>query len=155
MATATMLTAGGARELEEELRHLRNVKRPEIEESIRGAAEDGELDNAAYVDAQYQYGLLTARLERLSRVLAQAEVVADHERPADGSAGLGSRVTVVSDDGSQAEYRLVGSLEANAAAGRISNESPVGRALLGQRPGARVEVATPASVMHLRVVSVQ
>ncbi|MFI5269098.1 MAG: GreA/GreB family elongation factor [Chloroflexota bacterium] len=154
MATTTMLTAGGKRELEDELRHLEGVKRPAIEISIRAAAEDGELDNAAYLDAKYQYGLLNSRVERLSRALALAEVVEDHERPADGSAGLGSRVKVVSNDGSQAEYTLVGSLEAKPAVGRISNESPVGQALLGKRAGATVEVVTPGSVMQLSVVSV-
>jgi transcription elongation factor GreA len=154
MATQTMLTAGGKRELEQELRHLQHVKRPEMERLLRGIAEDGELDNAAYLDAQYQYGLVNARVARLAKALSHAQVVADHERPRDGAVGLGSQVKVVSDDGSQAEYKLVGSLEANPAAGRISNESPVGRALLGRRAGDTVEAVTPAAVTRLSILSV-
>ena len=152
---ATVLTAAGKRQLEREFEHLREVKRPEIERVLRASAEDGEIDNAAYLDAHYQYGLVNARLERLARALNDAEVLADRRLTADGRAELGSRVTVVDDAGLHADYQLVSSLEADAAAGRISVESPVGRALLGMRAGAEVGVLTPATTVRLRVLGVR
>jgi transcription elongation factor GreA len=154
MATATILTAEGKRELERELRHLQEVKRPEMETQVRQTAESGEFD-AAYLDAQYRHGLLNERVERLTRALAGATVVEDHHRPADGSVGLGSRVTVIADDDAEIEYTVVASVEADPAAARISNESPVGRALLGQRAGADITVQTPAGVRRLRIVGVE
>ena len=152
---ATVLTATGKRQLERELEHLREVRRPAIERVLRASAEDGDVDNAAYLDAHYQYGLVNARLERLTRALDEAEVLADGRLAANGRAELGSRVTVVDDAGLHADYLLVSSLEADPAAGRISAESPVGRALLGLQAGAEVGVLTPAATVRLRVLGVR
>src|SRR5581483_12155445 len=155
MATATVLTAAGKRRLEEELRHLREVQGPEAGRLLREAGEDGELDHPAYVDAQYRCQLINTRAERIARLLARAEVLEDHHRPADGSAGLGSRVTVIDQDGARSEYTLVSSIEANPRAGRISTESPVGRALFGAKPGETVVAATPTATLQLRVLAVR
>jgi transcription elongation factor GreA len=155
MAVATLLTAAGKRRLEAELQQLRDVIRPEAARLLSEAGEDGELDHPAYVDAQYRFELVNARTERLARLLAGAEVLEDHHRPVDGSAGLGSRVTVVDQDGVQSRYTLVSSPEADPAAGRISTDSPVGRALLGQRAGATVVAVTPSATLRLQVVSVK
>ncbi|HLG74713.1 MAG TPA: GreA/GreB family elongation factor [Chloroflexota bacterium] len=154
MAKATMLTAAGKRRLEAELQHLRDVQRPEAARLLCEAGEDGELDHPAYVDAQYRFEVLNARTERLARLLARAEVLDDHRGAADGSAGLGSEVTVVDQDGVRSRYTLVSSLEADPAAGRISTDSPVGRALFGQRAGATVAAVTPAATVRLQIVSV-
>jgi transcription elongation factor GreA len=146
------LTASGKTELEAELEELLTVKRPEIAAKILAAREDGDLkENGAYHDAKDRQGLMEARIRELKSKLDRAEVI---EAPAEvGTVALGSTVTVTDEHG-EARYTIVGSMEARVAMGRISNESPLGRALMGRRAGDEAQVQTPRGESHVKLLAV-
>jgi transcription elongation factor GreA len=147
------LTADGAARLQAELRELTEVKRPEVIARIRTAKEHGDLkENSEYHAAREEQSFLEGRIQALEARLRDAVITA---APAAGDgAGIGSRVTVEA-DGLEAEYTLVGSAEADPSAGRLSVASPVGKALLGVRPGAEVDVETPRGRVAYRVLKVE
>jgi transcription elongation factor GreA len=135
------LTAEGKADLEAELEDLITNQRPAIAAAILAAREDGDLrENGAYHDAKDRQGLMEGRIRELKSKLERAEVI---EAPqAGGTVALGSVVTVKGPDG-EAQYTIVGSMEAKISAGRISNESPLGKALLGKAVGDTAQVQTP------------
>ena len=147
------LTAQGKSELEAELEDLLNNQRPAIAAAILAAREDGDLrENGAYHDAKDRQGLMEGRIRELKSKLERAEVI---EAPANsGVAGLGSTVTVSDPEGNQHEYTIVGSMEAKISAGRISNESPLGKALLGRAAGDTATIQTPSGEAAYTVVAV-
>jgi transcription elongation factor GreA len=150
--TAT-LTADGADRLRAELRELVEVRRPQVVARIRSAKELGDLkENADYHAAREEQSFLEGRIQAIeaqlrSAVIAEATVAGD-------AAHLGSTVTVEI-DGSTVTYQLVGSAESDPAAARISVMSPVGRALVGARPGMDVSVETPRGPVSYRVLAVE
>jgi len=147
------LTAEGKATLEAELDGLLNVQRPAIAAAILAAREDGDLkENGAYHDAKDRQGLMEGRIRELKVKLEHAQVI-DHPVATDNVA-LGSTVTVAAADGAEASYTIVGSMETNVAAGRISNESPLGRALLGAKAGDQATIKTPAGETVYRVITV-
>ena len=144
MATKTpvYLTAQGKTDLEAELEELISVKRPAIAKAILAAREDGDLkENGAYHDAKDRQGLMEGRIRELQAKLIRAEVITMPDTTE--SVALGSTVTVVDQTGFEARYTIVGSMEAKVTAGRISNESPLGRALLGHKLGDTATFKTP------------
>jgi transcription elongation factor GreA len=146
------LTAEGKRELEEQLSYLKTVRRPEIAQKIGQAAADGDLsENGAYHNAKEEQGRLEGRIAELERVLRYAEVAADTGE----AVGIGKRVTVEDEGGQRRTYRIVSSHEVDAAAGNISDRSPIGAALMGTRSGDEVEAHTPGRVRRLKVVTVE
>ena len=147
------LTAEGKASLEAELDDLLNVQRPAIAAAILSAREDGDLkENGAYHDAKDRQGLMEGRIRELKVKLERAQVI---EQAAAGDAvALGCTVTVAAPDGAEERYTIVGSMEANVAAGRISNESPLGRALLGAKAGQQATVSTPRGETVYRLVSI-
>lgn len=152
-----IITRAGKERLEQELQGLR-ARRPEMLERLREARESAHGDTAdltEYGEIQRERALLESRIAELERLLAEAEVV---ETPvAQGEVRPGSTVVVrdEADEGEVERYTLVGPAEADPAHGRISVESPVGRALLGRRAGEVVEVDTPAGRRRLRLEAVQ
>ena len=151
---ALLVTAVGYEQLADELEKLRTEGRVEMGERVREAREDGHLANnpALYDLLEEQVGL-ERRIAILEEQLAQAEIAVP---PADGAASVGSVVRVRDREaGDVAEYELVGPIEANIAAGRVSVDAPVGRALFGQGAGAVVEVEVPSGTLGLKVLSVQ
>ena len=153
---ATYLLAEGIARLHDELTELTTVKRPEVILRIKTAKELGDLkENADYQAAREEQSFLEGRIATIEGLLRTAVVIEAHG--ADGRVHVGSTVSVeeVDGDGSVAEYRIVGSAEANPSAGRISNASPVGRALVGRSVGEIVPVATPRGEVRYRVVSVE
>jgi transcription elongation factor GreA len=146
------LTAEGAARLRAELRELVEVRRPQVVARIRSAKELGDLkENADYHAAREEQSFLEGRIQALegqlrSAVIAEASVAGD-------AAHLGSTITVEI-DGSAVTYQLVGSAESDPAAARISVMSPVGRALVGARPGMDVAVETPRGPVSYRVLAV-
>src|SRR5713101_1527493 len=147
------LTPEGRNKLELELKHLREVRRPEVAERIRVSKEFSDnTDNADYEEAKNEQAFVEGRLLTLEKMLAHAVPInADHELH--DAVRLGSDVVVLNDEGEKEKYTIVGSAEVDATKGRISNESPVGRALLGRRIGDEIEVKIPAGTLHLRISS--
>jgi transcription elongation factor GreA len=149
---AVYLTAEGRRRLEEELEQLTTVERASIAARLQSAIKDGDLsENAAYTHAKEDQGHLEGRIAQIQASLRRAVLI--DETAASGTVGLGSKVTVEDEDG-VLTYQVVGPLEAAPAQGRISDQSPVGRALMGHVAGDEVVVETPDGPMTMRIVSV-
>ena len=152
---ATYLSPEGIARLREELVTLTTVKRPEVILRIKTAKELGDLkENADYTSAREEQSFLEGRIANIEGMLRTAVVI---EAPgADGRVHLGSEVSVeeVDGDGEVVVYRIVGSTEAKPAEGRISNSSPVGRALIGRSVGEVVAVATPRGAVEYRIVAI-
>jgi transcription elongation factor GreA len=153
---AVYLTEEGKQRLEAELTHLIDVRRPEVADMIRDAKEAGDIsENAAYDESKEQQAMLEGRIRHLEELLARAEAI-EHD-PESSVVGLGSRITLeeVGVDDSRETFHLVGSAEASPSDGRISNESPLGRALLGKRAGDTVSYPTPVGeTLSFKVIEI-
>ncbi len=149
------LTPEGRTKLEAELDHLRNVRRPQVAERIHSAKEEGDImENSAYDEAKNEQAFVEGRIMTIEHMLKNA-VMIEATRASD-TVGLGSYVTVVERGGSDEEnFHIVGSAEADPTRGRISNESPVGRALLGKRAGEEVQVKIPDGVRYLKITEIR
>jgi len=149
----TFLTPEGHRRLEEELDHLKNVRRPEVAAAIHDAKMDGDVsENAGYDEAKRQQAFLEGRIMTIESMLKNA-VLIETDGPSD-TVVLGSRVTVVEDGFEPETYTIVGSVEANPGDGRISNESPLGKALIGRKVGDTVAFQAPAGQVAMKLVSI-
>jgi transcription elongation factor GreA len=150
------LTPEGRARLEGELKHLRDVRRPEVAERIKAAKEFADTtDNAEFEEAKNEQAFVEGRILTIEKMLANAVLIDSEQAALHDIVRLGSRVTVVDEEGESEIYSIVGSAEASPRQGRISNESPVGRALLGRRIGDTVEVVVPAGVVKFRVTAIQ
>jgi transcription elongation factor GreA len=151
---AVYLTAKGLKKLEEELTYLTGTKRQEVARRLHEAMEDGELiDNAEYEAAKNEQAFVEGRILELEHLISQAQVI---KRGASKDVvAIGSTV-VVQEDGNPTEtYTIVGAAEADPRQGLISNESPLGHALLERRVGDEVEVKAPAGVVRFRIVKIK
>ncbi|MCI0476498.1 MAG: transcription elongation factor GreA [Anaerolineales bacterium] len=149
------LTPAGRAKLEAELDQLKTVRRSEVAERIHSAKEEGDImENAAYDEAKNEQAFVEGRILTLEQMLKNAVMI--NETRASDFVGIGSYVTVVErGDADDEMYQIVGSAEADPTRGRISNESPVGRALLGKRVGDEVQVKIPDGVRHLKVTEIR
>ncbi len=148
------LTAEGYEKLEEELNHLRNVRRQEVAMRLREAMEGGELiDNAEYEAAKNEQAFVEGRILELEHLLAQAQVI-EHTEPSE-VVEIGSTVVVREGNRKPETFKIVGAAEANPKEGLISNESPLGKALLKKRVGDIVDVNAPDGVLRFRVVEIK
>jgi transcription elongation factor GreA len=146
------LTNDGLQNALNQLEFLRTVRRAEVAQYLHEAKESGDvIDNAAYEDAKNQQAALEGRIYELEQLLAKAKVIT---RSYSDAVSLGSVVHVVTSDDRECHYTIVGAYEANPSAGRISNESPVGKALLGHKVGDLVIVATPGGVKEYTILTV-
>jgi len=142
MAKDIILTVEGREKLEQELYELETVKRIEIGERIRIAREFGDIsENSEYDDAKTEQAWMESRIAEVTQILAMATVVETPKRS--NKVSVGSVVTVGMDNGVERVFTIVGAAEADITAGRISNESPVGSALLGAKKGDTITVDTP------------
>jgi transcription elongation factor GreA len=147
------LTPDGKRKLESELEYLLTVRRAQVAERIRQAKEGGDImENAGYDDAKNEQAFIEGRIMTLQAILRDAVVLTQPE--GSDTVQIGSHVTVCDADGETCVYYIVGSTEADPVNGRISNESPVGRALLGRRVGDVVTVRTPGGNARLTILSI-
>lgn len=147
------LTPTGKARLEDELHTLVTVKKPDLAVRIQEATEHGDIsDNSEYEALKEEFVLVEARIHELEQTLDHAEVIAPAST--DGAVGLGSRVTLRSDDGEEETWILVSPEEAHTSDGSISTESPVGRSLVGRRIGDSAPVQTPAGTIVYTVVNV-
>ena len=148
----TTITLEGKAEAEAELEHLRTVRRQEIVQSIRVAREFGDLsENAEYHAAREAQGLNESRIRVLEHHLATSEI---REAAADGSVAVGSRVSYRDEGGKVSDVTLAHPVEANLAEGKLSAESPIGRALVGRRAGEEVSLETPRGGKTLAILAV-
>ncbi len=152
----TILTPEGLRKLEDELEHLKTVKRKEVAERIKAAKEFGDLmENSEYEDAKNEQAFAEGRILQLEQMLRNAKVIDNHNAPTDEVA-VGSIVRLKDlASGEEIAYMIVGSAEADPDEDKISNESPVGKALLGKRKGDAVEVVVPAGKIRYAVLQIK
>ena len=150
-----ILTYSGLKKLEDELNDLKVNRRKEIAEKIKEAREQGDLsENAEYDAAKDEQRDIEARIEEIERILKNAEVV-DEDEMDPNVIGVGCKVVLHDIEYDEdLEFALVGSTETDSLEGKISNESPLGRALLGARMGDVVEVEAPSGIMQYEVINI-
>ena len=151
-----ILTYEGLKKLEEELEDLKVVRRKEVADKIKEAREQGDLsENAEYDAAKDEQREIEARIEELEKILKNAEVVDEDEVDVD-TINIGCKVKVLDMEyDEELELRIVGSTEASSLQGKISNESPVGKALLRHKVGDVVEVETQAGTVEYKILEIQ
>jgi transcription elongation factor GreA len=148
------LSAEGLAKLKAELDLLTNVKRPEIAQRIHDAKEYGDVtENAEYEDAKNEQAFVEGRIQALTAIIKNAVII--EENHSKTFVQIGSTVTIKGESGKKEEYTIVGAAEAAPAEGRISNESPVGRALLGRRKGDEISVTVPAGSTTYTIVGIR
>ena len=155
-AKKNLLTREGLKKYEDELHDLKVIKRKEVAQKIKEAREQGDLsENAEYDAAKDEQRDIEARIEELEKILKNAEVVVEDEVDLD-KINIGCQVKILDIEYSEElDYKIVGSTEANSLKGKISNESPVGKALIGHKVGDTVEVETPAGVFAYKILEIQ
>ena len=151
-----ILTYEGLRKLEEELEDLKVNRRKEVADKIKEAREQGDLsENAEYDAAKDEQREIEARIEELEKILKNAEVVVEEDVDVD-VINIGCKVKVLDMEfDEELEFRIVGSTAASRLQGKISNESPVGKALLRHKVGDVVEVETQAGVIEYKILEIQ
>jgi transcription elongation factor GreA len=155
MPKDVILTPEGLESLRAELEHMSTVRRREVAARIRDAREFGDIsENAEYDDAKNEQAMLEARIAVLEEKLRSATVI-DASELDNEVVRVGSTVHVVDADGGERRYTIVGSAEAKPAQMKLSNESPVGKALLGRRAGDTVSVATPRGERKLKIAKIE
>ena len=147
------LTKEGLVKLQAELDILVSTRRPEVAEKIKRAREVGSTENnAEYDDAKNEQAFIEGRILALENILRNATVIERPEQP--GVVELGDAILIQNQDGKIEQYTIVGSAEADPLNGRISEVSPVGKALLGKKTGDTVKVSTPAGILELQILEV-
>lgn len=151
-----ILTYAGLKKLEDELHDLKVVRRKEVAGKIKEAREQGDLsENAEYDAAKDEQRDIEARIEEIEKILKNAEVIVEDEVDMD-KVSVGCKIRVIDMEyDEEMELQIVGSTEANSLQGKISNESPVGRALIGAKKNDVVNVEMPAGVMRYQVLSIE
>ena len=156
MDKKNILTYQGLKKLEDELQELKVVRRKEVAAKIKEAREQGDLsENAEYDAAKDEQRDIEARIDEIEKILKNAEVVVEEEVDLD-KISVGCRVKILDMEyDEELDYKIVGSTEANSLKGKISNESPVGKALLGAKVGEVVTVETQAGDLNYKVLEIQ
>jgi transcription elongation factor GreA len=151
-----LLTPEGLQKLKEEIEYLTTDKRREVAERIKHAREFGDIsENSEYDDAKNEQAMLEQRIAQLGERLKRARVIEAEDVPA-GIVAVGARVRLKDIDANETiEYVIVGSAEANPAERKLSNESPVGRAIIGRKKGETVEVVAPRGSLKYKIIDVK
>lgn len=148
-----LLTSEGFLELEEELNNLKNVRRPRVIEAIKDARAQGDLsENADYDAARNEQAEVEGRIKQIEFMLANAQII---EKSSNHTVDLGSTVTIsYVDDGEEEVYSIVGRMEADPFENKISNESPIGKAIIGKKEGDTINVESPTGSYQIKIVKV-
>ena len=155
MPQPTYLTTGGLTDLKSESEELRTVRRQFVADRIQKAKEiGGTVDNAEYDEAKNEQAFIEGRIRTLDNLINNAVIISELTGP-EGVVRIGSKVTVKNDKGQKGQYTIIGSAEADPKLGKISNVSPIGKALLGKRVGDVTEVSVPAGKIKLEVMKVR
>lgn len=151
-----VLTPEGYQRLKEEIEYLSSVKRDEVAERIRASRDFGDItENSEYDDAKNEQAMLEARIYALEERLRNA-IVIDADSVSTDVVGVGTKVTLQDlQRGDVLQYSIVGSSEADPAAHKLSNESPVGRAIIGHKPGDKVTVTVPQGTRTFKILAIE
>lgn len=150
----SFMTQEGFDKLQEELKYLRSVKRQEVADRLHEAMDGGELiEDAEYEAAKNEQAFVEGRIQELEILLANARVIEENTKK--DTVQVGAKVTIQEDGQDPEEYTIVGPVEARPRNGRISNESPLGRALMDHRAGDDVEVEAPGGSFVVRILKVR
>lgn len=150
------MTLAGKEKLEQELEHLKTVKRKEVVERIKIARSFGDLsENSEYDSAKEEQAFVEGRITTIENMIRNARIIEEDELAGD-VVSLGSSVTFVElPDGEEESYSIVGSAEADPFEGKISNDSPIAKSLIGKKVGDEVSVQTPGGEMKVRITKIQ
>lgn len=149
------ITREGLAKIEDELRHLETVRRSQVADKIRQAKELASTqNNAEYEDAKNEQAMVEGRILQLHALIQNAELIDEDGASKSKQVTLGSHVKVKSNEGKAVEYVIVGPAEADPREGKISNESPVGRALMGKRVNDEVQVSVPKGLITYKVTKI-
>jgi transcription elongation factor GreA len=152
METQEVITSDGLQQAQSQLENLYTVGRAKVAQYLHDAKESGDvIDNAAYEDAKNEQARLEGKIQYLEQLLAKAKLINEVRTDV---VSLGSVVLLRNNDDREYQYRIVGAYEAQPSSGRISNESPVGKALLGHKVGDLVIVSTPGGVKEYTILSI-
>jgi len=153
----TFLTKEGYQKLADELEYLRTTKRLEVASRLHEAMEGGELiENAEYEAAKNEQAFVEGRIQELEMILASARVIDEKVKKEKGDlVQVGSIVTIKEDGSNSEKYSIVGAAEANPREGKISNESPIGKAILNHHAGDEVNVEAPGGTFKVKIVKVE
>ena len=151
----TYISRDGLEQLRKELDELIALRRPEIAQRIHDAKEHGDLsENAEYEDAKNEQAMVEGRIQQLQALIQNAELIDEQGASVSKQVTLGSHVRVKTDEGKAHEYVIVGPAEADPREGKISNESPVGRALIGKRVHDEVQVNAPRGIVTYKITKI-
>lgn len=151
----TILTVEGLEKLKAELEELRSVRRPEVLERLSRAKELSDtVDNAEYEETKNEQAFVEGRIITLEQMLKHVEMIADDKSRRPTVVKFGSHVTILNDKGEQKEYTILGRAESDPTEGKISNESPVGKALLGRHIGEEIEVDAPKGRIKIKILDI-
>ena len=154
MAQSAYLTEAGLAKLKSELVHLKKERRQEVAHRIQVAKEiGGTVDNADYDEAKNEQSFIEGRALELEDLIERAQIIFEHRRSPQ-TVDVGTSVTVSRDGGRKVKYAIVGSTEADPSNGKISNVSPIGKALLGRRVGDQAEINVPSGYISLKIVKI-
>lgn len=150
------MTLAGKQKLEQELEHLKTVKRKEVVERIKIARSFGDLsENSEYDSAKEEQAFVEGRITTLENMIRNAKIISEDELSSD-TVSLGSSVTFIElPDGDEETYTIVGSAEADPFEGKISNDSPIAKSLIGRKIGEEVTVTTPGGEMNVRIIAIK
>lgn len=150
------LTQEGLEKLQQELENLKTVRRKEVAERLKQAIGFGDLsENSEYDDAKNEQAFIEGEIQRLEEMLSNVQVIEDGLKVDDGTITIGAKVTIrfVGDD-EEEEYKIVGTVEADPMNNRISNESPVGKAIIGHKAGDIVDIESPSGMVQYEILKV-
>jgi transcription elongation factor GreA len=152
---AVPMTKEGITRLEKELDQLRNVRRHEVADRIHAAKELASAqNNAEYEEAKNEQAFVEGRIMTLEHLLQNASIIDEEAAHHASQVQIGSKVSAQGEDGKKVEYTIVGAAEAQPTQGMISNESPVGMALLGKRVGDEVQISVPKGIYRLTITRI-
>ena len=149
------LTKEGFQKLQEELEYLRTVKRMEVANRLHEAMEGGELiENAEYEAAKNEQAFVEGRIQELDVLLASAKIIEDNGKKKSDGVQLGSKVSIKEGNFEAETFIIVGAAEANPREGKISHESPIGKAIIGHKVGDSVKVETPGGTYTVKILKI-
>ncbi len=155
MPNNNFLTKEGYQKLQDELDYLRTAKRQEVANRLHEAMEGGELiENAEYEAAKNEQAFVEGRIQELDLLLATAKIIEDNGKKKSDMVHLGSKVTIKEGNFEAEAFTIVGAAEANPREGKISNESPIGKAILNRKVGDIVKVETPGGTYNVKILKV-